>query len=220
MIRVWGRRSSINVQKVLWAVGELGLPVERETVGGSFGGTAEPAFRAMNPNGLVPVVQDGDVTMFESNAIVRFLAARYGHGTLRPNEPLALAAAEQWMEWQQTTVYPHVAAIFWNTVRLGPDQRDAKAIEAAEARLFEVLPMADALIGRQPWFAGQAFSFGDIVIGALLWRYAALACRKPETPHLAGWLEKLKAREPYRRWIMVPVGANPQEWHRNERELA
>src|SRR6185312_13807357 len=100
MIEVWGRRSSINVQKVMFAIGELGLEHRRHTVGGSFGGNREPAFLHMNPNALVPVMRDGDIAMFESNAIVRFLAARYGADSLRPAAPKALAAAEQWMEWQ------------------------------------------------------------------------------------------------------------------------
>src|SRR5262249_2214398 len=103
---VYGRRSSINVQKVLWALGELGIAFERESIGGSFGGNDTPAYRAMNPNGLVPVLRDGDVVMFESNAIVRYLATRYGTGTLLPTEPRALAAAEQWMEWTATTLAP------------------------------------------------------------------------------------------------------------------
>ena len=94
MIEVWGRRSSSNVQKVVWALDELGLPFNRHTVGGSFGGNRAPAYLAMNPNGLVPVLQDGDITMFESNAIVRYLAARYGEGALRPKDPKALAMAE------------------------------------------------------------------------------------------------------------------------------
>jgi glutathione S-transferase len=101
MIEVWGRRSSINVQKVMWAIGELGLQFTRHTVAGSFGGNREDAFLRMNPNGLVPVIRDGDITMYESNAIVRFLSARYGEGNLKPPSLKALAAAEQWMDWQQ-----------------------------------------------------------------------------------------------------------------------
>src|SRR5262245_9997733 len=117
MIEVWGRRSSINVQKVMWTIGELGLEHKRHSVGGSFAGNREKPFLALNPNGLVPVIRDGDVVMFESNAIVRYLAARYGAGTLRPSIPKALAAAEQWMEWQQTTIAPLIGTIFMNKVR-------------------------------------------------------------------------------------------------------
>ena len=123
MITVWGRRSSVNVQKVLWTLAELEIPFTQESVGGSFGGNRDADYLLMNPNGLVPVIRDGDVTMFESNAIVRYLAARFGEGSLRPSDHRALALAEQWMEWQQSTFAPAVGAIFFNKVRLPAEKR-------------------------------------------------------------------------------------------------
>ena len=188
MIEVWGRRSSSNVQKVVWALDELGLPFKRHTVGGSFGGTRDPAYLKMNPNALVPVLTDGDVTMFESNAIVRYLAARYGDGSLRPQEPKALAAAEQWMEWQQLNVVPHISAIFWNEVRQPRAQRNAKAIADAEAGLSKVLPIADTALAASEWFAGNSFSFGDIVLGVLYWRYFKPRRRQTlDLPNIKRW---------------------------------
>src|SRR4029079_14694548 len=139
MSEVWGRRSSINVQKVMFAIGELGLEHRRHSIGGSFGGNREPAFLQMNPNALAPVMRDGDITMFESNAIVRFLASRYGDGSLRPADPRALAAAEQWMEWQQTTVAPLVGTIFMNKVRKPEGEGNNRAVATAAAKLGEVL---------------------------------------------------------------------------------
>jgi glutathione S-transferase len=220
MIEVWGRRSSINVQKVMWTIGELGLKFDRHTVGGSFAGNREKAFLAMNPNGLVPVIRDGDTVMFESNAIVRFLSSRYGEGSLRPTSPKALAAAEQWMEWQQTTVAPLVGTIFMNKVRKPAAECDHHAVETAVARLHDVLPIADKVLGERAWFAGDSFSFGDIVLGCFMWRYNALDVAKPAVPNVMRWFEALKGRPAYRQWIMVPVGSNIAEWDRNERELA
>ena len=219
MIRVWGRRSSINVQKVLWTLGELDLPFERETVGGSFGGNRDADFLQMNPNGLVPVIRDGDVTMFESNAIVHYLAARYGQGTLRPSDHHALAMAEQWMEWQQQSLGPAVSAIFFNTMRLPPAKRSAAAIADGERRAAEALAIADAHLARHDWFAGSAFSFGDIVMGCFIWRYLGLDGAKPAMPHVSEWLESLKQREGYRNWVMVPVAKTLEDWNRIEREL-
>lgn len=219
MIEIWGRRSSSNVQKVLWTAAELGLDIKRHTVGGGFGGTAKPAYRAMNPNGLVPVMQDGGITMFESNAIVRYLAARYGQGTLRPADAPELAMAEQWMEWQQTTAVPPISAIFWNNVRSSPGNRDAKAAAANEDKLLGILAIADSHLSRSTHFAGDRFTMADIVLGVLYWRYQALECRMPETPHLARWFESLKTRQPYRDWVMVPVGRNSAEWDANEKAL-
>jgi glutathione S-transferase len=219
MIEIWGRRSSINVQKVMWTVGELGLAFTRHTVGGSFGGNRDPGFLAMNPNGLVPVIRDGDIVMFESNAIVRYLAARYGQGGLRPSSPNALAAAEQWMEWQQTTVAPLIGTIFMNKVRKPAAECDHRAVEAAASKLHEVLAIADRALAGRSWFAGDGFSMGDIVLGCFMWRYAGIDVAKPSVPHLMRWFEALKERAAYRDWVMVPVGSNPGEWDKNERAL-
>lgn len=221
MITVWGRRNSVNVQKVLWALEELGVAYTRENVGGSFGGNRDPDFLAMNPMGLVPVIRDGDVTMFESNAIVRYLAARYGSGMLRPASHKGLAMAEQWMEWTQVNVAPAVGAIFTNTVRTAPELQKPDAIAAAARQAGEAVKIADQWLSRHDWFAGADFSFGDIAMGALMWRYLGLDCARPETPHLAGWMEALQARAPFRRAVMdVPRARNLVEWNRIEKETA
>ena len=188
MITVWGRRNSVNVQKVLWTLHELDLPYQREKVGGSFGGNRDADFLAMNPMGLVPVIRDGDVTMFESNAIVRYLAARYRGGLLRPAEHQYLAMAEQWMEWQHNTFAPQVGVIFINTVRTAPENRNAAAVAEAEKKAADALKVADEHLGRNEWFAGPEFSFADIVMGAFLWRYMGLDCTRPEMPHVLAWL--------------------------------
>jgi glutathione S-transferase len=221
MITVWGRRNSVNVQKVLWALEELGVAYTRENVGGSFGGNRDADFLAMNPMGLVPVIRDGDVTMFESNAIVRYLAARYGAGALRPADHRGLAMAEQWMEWQAQSFAPHVNAMFVNTVRTPPDQRNDALVNASARQAAEALRIADAWLSRHDFFAGASFSFGDIVMGALLWRYMGLDCEKPEAPHAAEWLQSLQTREAFRNTVMaVPRAKNLAEWNRIERETA
>ena len=221
MITVWGRRNSVNVQKVLWALEELDVPYTRENVGGSFGGNRDADFLAMNPMGLVPVIRDGDVTMFESNAIVRYLSARFRPGVLRPADHKSLAKAEQWMEWQQLNFAPPVTVIFINTVRGAPENYNAAAVKAAEAQAAEAARIADSWLARHDWFAGQDFSFGDIAMGALLWRYMGLSCVKPDMPHLTEWLDALEKREAFRRAVMdVPRARNPVEWERIERESA
>ena len=221
MITVWGRRNSANVQKVLWALEELDVPYARENVGGSFGGNRDPDFLAMNPMGLVPVIRDGDVTMFESNAIVRYLAARYRSGALRPAEHKGLAMAEQWMEWTQQNFAPAVGAIFSNTVRAAPEMWNPDVIAAASRQAGEAAKIADQWLARHDWFAGAEFSFGDIPMGALMWRYLGLDCTRPETPHLTEWMESLQAREGFRRAVMdVPRARSLAEWNRIEKETA
>jgi glutathione S-transferase len=220
MIEVWGRRSSSNVQKVVWALDELGLEFSRHTVGGSFGGNREAAYLKMNPNGLVPVLRDGDVTMFESNAIVRYLAARHGDCTLRPKEAKSLAAAEQWMEWQQLNVVPPISAIFWNEVRLPKAERDAKAISTAEANLAKTLPIADNALASSRWFAGDSFSYGDIVMGVLYWRYFKLDGKTLDLPNIKRWFGALQQRPAYRKWIVADFGRSPEEWAVYEKAVA
>jgi glutathione S-transferase len=219
MITVWGRHSSVNVQKVLWTLAELDVPFTRETVGGSFGGNRDADFLAMNPNGLVPVIRDGDVTMFESNAIVRYLSARYRAGVLRPTDHRALAMAEQWMEWQQTSFAVHVSAIFFNQVRLPPEKRNPVAVAEAAKQAAAGIRIADDHLSRHDWFAGSDFSFAEVVMGCLLWRYLGLDCEKPDAPHLMEWFEALQRRPAYRQWVMVPRAATLEEWNRIEREL-
>jgi glutathione S-transferase len=221
MITVWGRRNSVNVQKVLWALEELDVPYRRENVGGSFGGNHDADFRAMNPMGLVPVIRDGDVTMFESNAIVRYLAARFRAGVLRPAEHQSLAMAEQWMEWAQVNFAPLVSTLFVNRVRSLPENRNTAAADAAEKQAADVVKIADAWLARHDWFAGHEFSFGDIVMGALLWRYMGVPGSKPQMPHLLEWLEALQEREAFRRAVMaVPRAKDLADWNRIEKETA
>ena len=221
MIQVWGRRNSANVQKVLWALEELDVPYRRENVGGSFGGNRDADFLAMNPMGLVPVIRDGDVTMFESNAIVRYLAARFRPGVLRPDDHRHLAMAEQWMEWQHNAFGAAVGSIFMNTVRAAADKRNATVVADAEKRAGEALRIADAHLARHDWFAGPAFSYGDIVMGVFLWRYMGLDIVRPAMPHVAEWLEALEGRESFRAAVMaVPRARNPEDWLRIERETA
>jgi glutathione S-transferase len=219
MITVHGRRSSSNVQKVLWALAELGQPFERVTVGGGFGGVDTPQYLALNPMGLVPVMQDGDVTMVESNAIVRYLAARYGSGTLRPTEPKALAMAEQWMEWQAANIQPFVTTMFMNLVRTAPARRDGQAVKQAAERLLKPLLIADRHLDTHPYFAGDHLTMADIPLGILYWRYTHLDYAKPQLPGIDGWLKRLEARKPYQDWVMVPPSRSPEEWAANEQAL-
>lgn len=219
MITVYGRRSSINVQKVLWAIAETGVAFERETVGGSFGGTDTREFRKINPMGLVPAIKDGSITMFESNAIVRYLARRYGKTSIRPRGQKAWALADQWMDWATSTPYVPLSTIFWNKVRLPADQCDVKAVKAAEKALAGHMKLANRMLGRKAWVAGRHFSFGDIPFGAMYWRYQNLEVDRPRLPNLDRWYAQLQERPAYRQWIMVPFGRNLAEWNEREREL-
>jgi glutathione S-transferase len=219
MIIVWGRRSSVNVQKVLWALSEAGVEFDRVTVGGSFGGLDTREYKKLNPMGLVPAIKDGAIAVSESHAILRYVSRRYGKGTLQPRGFRALALAEQWVEWTATTFAPAMAPIFMNKIRLPADKADEEAVRRAERSSATVFRLADRLLGRKPFVAGRAFSYGDIPLGATYWRYQNLEIDRPPLPNLDRWFEALQARPGYRQWVMVPFGRNVEEWNATEQEL-
>jgi glutathione S-transferase len=205
MLRVWGRNNSINVQKVMWAVGELGLAHERIDVGGKFGGLDTPEYGRLNPNRRVPTVEDEGVVVWESNACVRYLAARYGAGRLWPEDPGKRAVADMWMDWQASTLLPDMTVVFWGLVRTPEAGRDHGAIEAAAKRLGPVWEILDQHLASRAFVAGDALTIGDIPVGAACYRYFGLAIARPRLPHVERWYGRLKERAPYREQVMVPI---------------
>lgn len=205
MLTIWGRANSTNVKKVLWTAQELGLDYESIAAGGAYGLVDEPAYRAMNPNGLVPTIRDGDFILWESNVIVRYLAARYGAGKLIPADLQARAHAERWMDWSSTTLAPPFRDMFWNLVRIAPEKRDMKAAEAGIARISALLPLLDAVLERQPFLTGDAFGIGDIPLGPMIYAWYALPIERPVLPHVEAWYHRLAERPAYRGAVMIPL---------------
>ena len=204
MLKVWGRRGSANVQKVLWLLGELGLPHEHVPAGGDFGGLDDPAFRAMNPNGKVPVIEDGGAAIWESHAILRYLAATYGADRFWSADPAARAAIDSWMDWAQTALQPaFLGGLFWGFYRTPPAQRDAAAVAEALGRTHRCLALVEAQVAGRVFVAGDALSLADIAIGTHLYRYFELEIDRPALPRLEAWYERLRARPAYREHVMV-----------------
>lgn len=206
-MRLWGRATSVNVQKALWALEELGLAYERIDAGGAYGGTDTPEYRSMNPNRLVPTLQDGGLVLWESNAIVRYLADAYGRGRLRPDDPKTAAVADQWMDWQQTTLAGCMNPLFWETVRKPPSQRSPERAKELLEQCCRQLGVLDALLAGQEWLAGDAFSMGDIPAGAMLWRWYTMDIERPDLPNLARWYARLSARPAYKAAVMTSYEA-------------
>jgi glutathione S-transferase len=205
MLRLWGRNTSINVQKVMWAIAELGLAHERIDVGGSFGGLDGPEYGARNPNRRIPTLEDGDVVLWESNVIVRYLAAKYGDGTLWPQDPAIRGVADQWMDWQQTTLAPEMRPVFWGLVRTPEAQRDPVRIAAGVTALKHLWSLVDAALKDRPFIAGDQLTIGDIPVGAMCYRYHALGIARAPLPHVDAWYARLRARAPFRREVMIPL---------------
>ena len=198
MLKVWGRKTSSNVQKVMWAIGELKLAHERVDIGGPFGGNKEPPYLAMNPNGLVPTLEDGDVMLWESNTIVRYLATHYGAGTLEPADPKARARASQWMDWQLSVAGPAIFGAFWGLIRTPPEKRDQAAIAASQAKTTEAMKIWDANLSKRAYAAGDSFSMGDIPVGIMVYRFRQLVPDRPPLPNLERWYAQIEKRPGFR----------------------
>ena len=205
MLKIWGRKNSINVMKVLWACDELGLAFDRVDLGGAFGGTQEPEYLARNPNARVPTIEDKGLVLWESNAIVRYLAVTYGNPGLLPADTQARWVAEQWMDWQQTTLHPPATKLFWELIRTEPEDRDPEGIEAARISAGEAWTLLDEVLAKSDFLAGAEFSMADIPLGAAAFRWFAFDIERPATPNVRAWYERLCQRPPYQTHIMNPM---------------
>ena len=202
-LTLWGRTSSANVQKVLWALAELGLPYEHKLVGGAYGGLDEPHYRAMNPNRLVPTLQDGDLVVWESHAIIRYLSAAYGADTLWRENVRERAIVDQWTDWTATTFQPAWISVFWLFVRTPSEQYDRKAIAAANAKTVSALRILDVHLADRDYLAGNRLSYADIAAGVALYRWFTMDIDRPAMPGVENWYRRLEQRPAFRQAVMV-----------------
>jgi glutathione S-transferase len=207
MIKIWGRNTSSNVQKVMWAIGEMKLAHQRIDVGGAFGKNNEAPYLAMNPNGLVPTLEEEDgFTLWESNSIVRYLAAKHADRTLEPADLKTRALAQKWMDWQLSVMGPAITPVFWGLIRTPPEKRDHAAIEAGKVKTIAAAKMLDDQLGKTRYLAGDAFSYGDIPVGIMVYRYVQLIPERPPMPHLDRWYAAISSREAFKQQVgSVPL---------------
>ena len=203
MIKVWGRVNSVNVKKVLWALDELGLPYERFDAGLQHGVVNTPEYRMMNPNGLVPTVDEDGFVIWESHTILRWLGDKYGKGVLRPMDLEPRIIANQWMDWA-FTFQGGVRDAFWNLIRTPVDKRDLKAVEASRVKSGELARILDAALADRMYVAGP-FSMGDIPIGCEVQRWMRLPIERPKLPNLEAWFERLCARPAFKKHVDIPL---------------
>ncbi|MCK9918430.1 glutathione S-transferase family protein [Microbacteriaceae bacterium K1510] len=200
MLKIWGRNNSINVQKVMWAIGELKLEHTRLDVGGAFGKTKEAPYLAMNPNALVPTLEEDDgFILWESNSIVRYLAGKHDKaGALEPKDLRARALASQWMDWQLSVANPAITPVFWGLIRTPPEKRDYAVIEAQTKKTIDAMAMLDERLGKSAYVAGDAFSYGDIPVGCVCYRFVNLIKDRPPMPNLDRWFESISSRQGFK----------------------
>jgi glutathione S-transferase len=199
MIKIWGRKTSSNVQKAMWAIGEIGLPHERIDIAGPFGKNREPAYLAMNPNGLVPTLEEEDgFLLWESNTIVRYLAGKYKATVLEPADLRMRALASKWMDWQLSVAGPAIFECFWGLIRTPPEKRNHAAIEESKKKTTAAMTIMDQQLAKTPYLAGDGFSYGDIPVGIIAYRYRQLVPERAALPNFERWYAAISARQAFK----------------------
>jgi len=194
MLTIWGRVNSINVQKVLWTVFELGLPFERIDAGGAFGGTDTPEYLCMNPNRTVPTINDDGFVLWESNAIARYLAARHGADTLWPQDVRQRADVDRWMDWQTTEFSAVMRNAFLELVRKAESERNPERIATSVKLTNQRALILEAALAGRTWLTGDDFTLADIAVGCAAHRWLLLPIAHPDVPHITAWMTRLRAR--------------------------
>ncbi|WP_455894297.1 glutathione S-transferase [Pseudomonas palmensis] len=206
MLKIWGRKNSSNVRKALWCAQELGLDYQSIDAGGEFGVVDEPHYRALNPNGRVPMIEDGELVLWESNTIVRYLCGRYAPNTdWYPADPGARASAEKWMDWTTSSLATPFRPLFWGILRTPSDQQDWVQINAAHKQCAELLSIADQALATQPYLSGEAIGMGDIPLGCFVYAWFEMPIERPEMKHLRAWYERLRQRPAYQAAVMTAL---------------
>jgi glutathione S-transferase len=203
MIRIWGRNTSVNVQKVMWAIGELNLAHERIDVGGSFGKNKEPAYLAMNPNGLVPTLEEDGFCLWESNSIVRYLAAKHAPGGLAPSDLRERARANSWMDWQLSVASPAISGMFWGLIRTPPEKRDQAAIDASRDKTTAAMKILDAQLAKTAFVAGDKLSMGDIPPALMAYRFRRLVPERSGLDNLERWFRGIEQRPAFKQHVLA-----------------
>jgi glutathione S-transferase len=205
MLTVWGRRNSFNLQKVVWLLGELGVEYRHIQAGGQFGGLDTAEFKAMNPHGRIPVIDDAGTIVWESHAVLRYLAARYGGGQFWSDDAAERSRADRWMDWSQTALQPDfLLGVFWAFYRTPEPQRNWPAIHRKIARCSQHFQLLDKVLADQTFLCGNSLTLADLPAGTTLYRYFELEIERPFVPNVEAWYRRLQERRPYREHVMVP----------------
>lgn len=205
MLKILGRATSTNVQKVLWFCDEEGLAYEHDNdIGGAFGRNDTPEYLAMNPNGRVPVVIDGDFVMWESNSIIRYLARKRKSG-FYPSDFRVRQMIERWMDWELSLCAPRMVPVFIGLIRTKPEDRNQAAIDAGVQQWNAAMKILDAQLADNEYVAGDAFTLADIPLAPLAHRWLNLDIERPDAPNIRRWYDMLSEREPMQTWVKVEL---------------
>jgi glutathione S-transferase len=206
MLKIWGRANSSNVKKVTWLCEEIGLPYERIDAGLNFGVVNTPEYRKLNPNGLVPTIDDEGFILWESNSIVRYLGAKHAAGTVCPTDLKVRADAERWMDWSSTTLAPSFIPVFLALVRTPPEKRNLQAIEDGKKKTDDVLGRLDGALAGRKFLIGDQFSMADIALGPVVYLVQNVYPEHPKFANFDAWYARISARPGFKKVVALPIG--------------
>lgn len=205
MLTVWGRENSTNVKKVLWLLEELGEVYQQINAGGQYGKNNEQHYLSLNPNGLIPCLQDDDFVLWESNAILRYLAERSGDANFWGSNAQARASADKWMDWASSTLGIPFRQVYVSLIRTPEDRRDPQVIAAGMAAFEKALSLLDNVLAKQKWLSGDHFGLGDIPIGCSAYPWFTLDIERQKHPHVERWYQQLTQRPAYQQHVMIAL---------------
>ena len=212
MLEIWGRKNANQVIQVLWTLAELELDYQRHSIGTRNGDLETEEYKSLNPNSKIPTIRDNGFVMWESHAIIRYLARQYGLGTLYPDDPQKAAMSDQWMTWSTDSFMGTFFPVFWQLVRTEESERDYKKIAEMAKQSSEILQILEDHLVKNNFVAGEQFTYGDIPLGVLIHKYFVLDIERPSLPGIEAWYERLSLREPFQEHAMQPFGNSPSEF--------
>lgn len=206
-IKVWGRVTSSNVKKVLWLADELKLAIERVDAGGKFGVVDTPAYRALNPNGRIPTVEDGDFVLWESNAIMRYFCEKYGGEAFYPADARRRADINRWLDWSLSILSPIDSKVFLATIRTPVAKQDKTELAKMVEQAGQAYAIMDRHLKDRPFFADERFSLADLALSIFYdrWSRNPFVKTRPETKHVDAWLARVREREGFRKFVEIPL---------------
>ena len=212
MLEIWGRKNANQVIQVLWTLTELEIDYQRHSIGTQDGDLETEEYKSLNPNSKIPTIRDNGFVMWESHAIIRYLARQYGLGTLYPDDPQKAAMSDQWMTWSTDSFMGTFFPVFWQLVRTEESERDYKKIAEMAKQSSEILQILEDHLVKNNFVAGEQFTYGDIPLGVLIHKYFVLDIERPSLPGIEAWYERLSIREPFQEHAMQPFGNSPSEF--------
>ncbi|MCT8343917.1 glutathione S-transferase [Photorhabdus kleinii] len=205
MLTIWGRKNSSNVKKVLWCLKELGVPYNQVDIGGKFGKLDDPQYLKMNPNGKIPCLQEGDFILWESNAIVRYLAAKFGKDILYPQDLQERANADKWMDWVGSHLFPYIRQLMIGFIRTPEAERDQKQIEQTLAEIEKLMKVLDNILAEQKYLSGDKFGMADIALGPMIYPWLNIPIKRPSLPNIERWYQLMAERPAFKEIVMIEL---------------